>query len=748
MVENNYINEQLLNKISQEQNVRVPQIQAVLKLIEDGGTVPFIARYRKEATGGLDEEKIRSIYTEWEYGQKLAERKEDIMRLISEKGKLTDELKAAIIASNKLSELEDIYRPFKEKKKTRATEAKRKGLEPLAEYLLSFPTEGNVEEEASKYVTLEPTEQQVKDDVVVASVKDALQGAQDIIAEMVSDEAKYRKWIRSYFERKALLASEVKDITADEKHTFEMYYKYEEPIADIKSHRILALNRGEAEKVLKVFIKEDTEYVLNFLSSKIILNKDSVTAQYVRAAVEDAYKRLIKSSIEREIRAELKDKAEAQAIHVFGENLRKYLLTPPMKGKVVLGVDPAFRTGCKLAVVDATGKFLDKGVMYPHQKSKDEEVPADRYLQAEQKFTEFLLKYDCEIVAMGNGTASRETEEFVSKTLKKLEKTLIAMKKHVDYIIVNEAGASVYSASELARDEFPDFSVEERSAVSIARRLQDPLAELVKIDPKSIGVGQYQYDVNQKNLSNQLDFVVEGAVNSVGVNVNSASIHLLQRVAGLNAKTAKLIVAHRDANGKFNNRSELNIKGIGAKTLEQAIGFLRIPDGNEKLDMTAIHPESYAAAEKILEKLGFTKDAIGTEELKDAIKKANRKQLLEGLGIGEFTFNDILDAFIAPLRDPRDEFDKPILKQGVIDLSQLKPGMELQGTIRNVVDFGVFVDCGVHEDGLVHISKISKRHIKHPLDVVSVGQIVTVWVVSVDLRKNRLELTMIDPSKR
>ena len=748
MVENNYINEQLLAKIASEQNVRIPQIQAVLKLIEDGGTVPFIARYRKEATGGLDEEKIRSIYTEWEYGQKLAERKEDIMRLISEKGKLTDELKNAIIASNKLSELEDIYRPFKEKKKTRATEAKRKGLEPLAEYLLSFPTEGNVEEEASKYVILEPTEQQVKDDVVVASVKDALQGAQDIIAEIVSDEAKYRKWIRSYFERKALLASELKDINADEKHTYEMYYKYEEPIADIKSHRVLALNRGESEKVLKVFIKEDTEYVLNFLSSKIILNKDSISAPYVRAAVEDAYKRLIKSSIEREIRAELKDKAEAQAIHVFGENLKKYLLTPPMKGKVVLGVDPAFRTGCKLAVVDATGKFLDKGVMYPHQKNKEEVVPEERYKEAVQKFTQFLLRYDCEIVAMGNGTASRETEEFVSKTLKSLEKTLITMNKHVDYIIVNEAGTSVYSASELAREEFPDFSVEERSAVSIARRLQDPLAELVKIDPKSIGVGQYQYDVNQKNLSDRLDFVVEGAVNSVGVNVNSASVHLLQRVAGLNSKTAKLLVAHRDANGKFNNRSELNIKGIGAKTLEQAIGFLRIPDGNEKLDMTAIHPESYPAAEKILEKLGFTKDAIGTDELKEAIKKANRKELFEGLGIGEFTFNDILDAFIAPLRDPRDEFDKPILKQGVIDLSQLKPGMELQGTIRNVVDFGVFVDCGVHEDGLVHISKISKKHIKHPLDVVSVGQIVTVWVVSVDLRKNRLELTMIDPSKK
>ena len=747
MVENNYINDQLLNKISVEQNVKIPQIQAVLKLIEDGGTVPFIARYRKEATGGLDEEKIRSIYTEWEYGQKLAERKEDIIRLIEEKGTLTEELRTSIINSNKLSELEDIYRPFKEKKKTRATDAKRKGLEPLAEYLLSFPTEGNVEEEAKKYVTVEPTEAQVKDGLVVKDVKEALQGAEDIIAEMVSDEAKYRKWIRSYLERKAFLASEVKDPSLDEKRTYEMYYKYEEPISEIKEHRVLALNRGESEKVLKVFIKEDQEYVLNFLSKKIILNDKAITVPYVRLAVEDAYKRLIKPSIEREIRADLKDKAEEQAIHVFGENLKKYLLTPPMKGKVVLGVDPAFRTGCKLAVVDATGKFLDKGVMYPHQKNKDEVVPPERYLQAEQKFTEFLLKYDCEIVAMGNGTASRETEAFVANTLKKLEKRLQAMNKHVDYIIVNEAGASVYSASDLAREEFPDFSVEERSAVSIARRLQDPLAELVKIDPKSIGVGQYQYDVNQTKLSSQLDFVVEGAVNSVGVNVNSASIYLLQRVAGLNAKSAKTIVAYRDANGKFNNRSDLNIKGIGAKTLEQAIGFLRIPDGNEKLDMTAIHPESYEAATKILEKLGFTKDAIGTDELKEAIKKADRKALLEGLGIGEYTFNDILDAFIAPLRDPRDEFDKPILKQDIIELSQLKPGMELQGTIRNVVDFGVFVDCGVHEDGLVHISKISKKHIKHPLDIVSVGQIVTVWVVSVDLRKNRLELTMIDPSK-
>lgn len=747
MVENNYINDQLLAKIAAEQNVKITQIQAVLKLIEDGGTVPFIARYRKEATGGLDEEKIRSIYTEWEYGQKLAERKEDIMRLIAEKGKLTEELRTAIISSSKLSELEDIYRPFKEKKKTRATDAKRKGLEPLAEFLMSFPIEGNVEEEAQKYVTVEPTEEQIKDGVVVNNVKDAIQGAEDIIAEMVSDEAKYRKWIRSYFERKAYLASELKDLSLDEKHTYEMYYKYEEPISEIKSHRILALNRGESEKVIRVFIKEDQEYVLNFLSSKIVLDKNSISVPYVKEAIADAYKRLIKSSIEREIRAELKDKAEAQAIHVFGENLKKYLLTPPMKGKTVLGVDPAFRTGCKLAVVDSTGKFLDKGVMYPHQKNKEEIVPPERLNDAVKKFTEFLLKYDCEIVAMGNGTASRETEAFVSSTLKRLAPTLDAMKKHVDYIIVNEAGASVYSASELAREEFPDFSVEERSAVSIARRLQDPLAELVKIDPKSIGVGQYQYDVNQSKLNDQLDFVVEGAVNSVGVNVNSASIYLLQRVAGLNAKTAKIIVNHRDQNGKFNNRSELNIKGIGAKTLEQAIGFLRIPDGNERLDMTSIHPESYNAAEKILEKLGFTKDSIGSNELKDAIKKANRKELLKDLEIGEYTFNDILDAFIAPLRDPRDEFDKPILKSDVIELSQLKAGMELQGTIRNVVDFGVFVDCGVHEDGLVHISKMSKKRIKHPLDAVSVGQIVTVWVVSVDLKKNRLELTMIDPNK-
>ena len=748
-MENNYINEQLLKQIAAEQNVKITQILAVLKLIEDGATVPFIARYRKEATGALNEEQIRAIYQEWEYGQKLAERKEDIIRLIEEKGKLTEELRASIIASNKLSELEDIYRPFKEKKKTRATEAKRKGLEPLAEYLMSFPKEGNVEEEAMKYVTLEVTEELEKEDKVVKNVKEALQGAEDIIAEQVSDEARFRKWIRSFFVRKALLCSEVKDESLDEKKTYEMYYAYEEPIAEIKSHRVLALNRGESEKVLKVSVKEDVVRVLEFLNKRVITdaNNDSITTPYVKAAIEDAYKRLIKSSIEREIRAELKEKAEDQAIHVFSENLKKYLLTPPMKGKVVLGVDPAFRTGCKMAVVDATGKFLAKSVMYPHQKSKDEKVPVERVAEAEQKFTEMLLRYDCEVVAMGNGTASRETEAFVVATLKKLAPTLEAMKKKVEYIIVNEAGASVYSASELAREEFPDFSVEERSAVSIARRLQDPLSELVKIDPKSIGVGQYQYDVNQSKLSNSLDVVVEEAVNSVGVNVNSASIYLLQRVAGLNTKTAKAIVKYRDENGKFNSREELNIKGIGAKTLEQAIGFLRIPDGTEKLDMTAIHPESYAAANQIFEELGLSKDKIGTDELKEKIKTIDKKALMAKLNIGEYTFNDIIDALEAPLRDPRDMLDKPLLKSDVLSLDDLMPGMELQGTVRNVVDFGVFVDCGVHEDGLVHISKLKKGYIKHPLDVVKVGDIVKVWVVSVNKQKGRLELTMLDPTK-
>lgn len=743
MVENNYINETLLKKIETELNVKVKQIKAVLQLISEGGTVPFIARYRKEATGGLDEEQIRAIYQEWEYGQKLAERKQDIMRLIEEKGKLTPKLKEEIVNATKLSELEDIYRPYKEKKKTRATIAKKRGLEPLAEYLLSYPMEGNVEEEARKYITAEITEEMQKEDLVVKDEKEALQGAMDIIAEMVSDDARYRKWIRSFYERKGLIVSEVKEDAVDEKKVYEMYYHYEEPISEIKHHRVLAMNRGEAEKVLRVYIKEDVDIVLNFLNRHVIpLGKEnSVTAPYVKQAIEDAYKRLMKSSIEREVRADLKEKAEDQAIHVFSVNLRNYLLTPPIKGVVVLGVDPAYRTGCKLAVVDATGKVLEKGVIYPHQKNVEEKVPEERYLEAKKKVLELIKKHNVKVIAIGNGTASRETEAFIAETLKEVD--------GVEYIIVNEAGASVYSASDLAREEFPDYEVEERSAVSIARRLQDPLSELVKIDPKSIGVGQYQYDVSQSKLSESLDFVVETAVNSVGVNINSASVSLLQRVSGLNAKVAKQIVKHRDENGEFKNRKELaKVKGLGPKTIEQAIGFLRIPNGDEKLDMTAIHPESYETAEKILEKLGFTKDAIGTDELVEAIKKADRKKLREGLNIGEYTFNDILDAFIAPLRDPRDELDKPILRKDALHLEDLKPGMELQGTVRNVIDFGVFVDCGVKEDGLVHISKIGKNYIKHPTEVLSVGDIVTVWVVSVDINKGRLELTMINPNEK
>ncbi len=747
-MENNYINDALLGKISREQNVRIGQIRAVLELIEGGATVPFIARYRKEVTGNLDEEQIRAIYQEWDYGQKLAARKEDVMRLIEEKGKLTDEIKMGIINATKLSEIEDIYRPFKEKKKTRATDAKKKGLEPLAEYLLSFPLEGNVEEEASKYVTNlegktpEEIEAMKKEGVIVKNTAEAIQGAKDIIAEMVSDEPKFRAWIRENFENEAKMKSEVKEDAVDEKKVYEMYYDYEEPLKTIKLHRILALNRAEDEKVVKVSIVEDYAKVLDHITGEIVRAQDSITAPYVKEAVQDGYDRLIKPAIVREIRGELKDKAEDQAINIFGENLKNYLLQPPMKGKVVLGVDPAFRTGCKLAVVDATGKLLEKSVMYPHQKQKGEVVPPARYQAAVDTFCDLINRHNVEVVAMGNGTASRETEAFVAKTLKSID-------RDVKYIIVNEAGASVYSASDLAREEFPDFSVEERSAISIARRLQDPLSELVKIDPKSIGVGQYQHDVSQSKLADSLDFVVETAVNQVGVNINTASYSLLKYVAGLNAGTAKKIVAHREENGRFENRNDIKVKGVGPKALEQAMGFLRIVDGNEPLDMTAIHPESYEIARAILTKLGFTSKDLGSTELVEKIKgliEEEKKAMIEELNVGEYTFQDILDAFVSPLRDPRDMIEAPVLRGDILELKDLSAGMELQGTVRNVTDFGAFVDCGLHDDGLVHVSKMSTKFIKHPLEAVHVGQIVKVWVLDVDLAKGRLQLTMIDPN--
>ena len=747
-MENNYINDALLGKISREQNVRIGQIRAVLELIEGGATVPFIARYRKEVTGNLDEEQIRAIYQEWDYGQKLATRKEDVMRLIEEKGKLTDEIKMGIINATKLSEIEDIYRPFKEKKKTRATDAKKKGLEPLAEYLLSFPLEGNVEEEASKYVTNlegktpEEIEAMKKEGVIVKNTAEAIQGAKDIIAEMVSDEPKFRAWIRENFENEAKMKSEVKEDAVDEKKVYEMYYNYEEPLKTIKLHRILALNRAEDEKVVKVSIVEDYAKVLDHITGEIVKAQDSITAPYVKEAAQDGYDRLIKPAIVREIRGELKDKAEDQAINIFGENLKNYLLQPPMKGKVVLGVDPAFRTGCKLAVVDATGKLLEKSVMYPHQKQKGEVVPPARYQAAVDTFCDLINRHNVEVVAMGNGTASRETEAFVAKTLKSID-------RDVKYIIVNEAGASVYSASDLAREEFPDFSVEERSAISIARRLQDPLSELVKIDPKSIGVGQYQHDVSQSKLADSLDFVVETAVNQVGVNINTASYSLLKYVAGLNAGTAKKIVAHREENGRFENRNDIKVKGVGPKALEQAMGFLRIVDGNEPLDMTAIHPESYEIARAILTKLGFTSKDLGSTELVEKIKgltEEEKKAMIEELNVGEYTFQDILDAFVSPLRDPRDMIEAPVLRGDILELKDLSAGMELQGTVRNVTDFGAFVDCGLHDDGLVHVSKMSTKFIKHPLEAVHVGQIVKVWVLDVDLAKGRLQLTMIDPN--
>ncbi len=747
-MENNYINDALLGKISREQNVRIGQIRAVLELIEGGATVPFIARYRKEVTGNLDEEQIRAIYQEWDYGQKLAARKEDVMRLIEEKGKLTDEIKMGIINATKLSEIEDIYRPFKEKKKTRATDAKKKGLEPLAEYLLSFPLEGNVEEEASKYVTNlegktpEEIEAMKKEGVIVKNTAEAIQGAKDIIAEMVSDEPKFRAWIRENFENEAKMKSEVKEDAVDEKKVYEMYYDYEEPLKTIKLHRILALNRAEDEKVVKVSIVEDYAKVLDHITGEIVKAQDSITAPYVKEAAQDGYDRLIKPAIVREIRGELKDKAEDQAINIFGENLKNYLLQPPMKGKVVLGVDPAFRTGCKLAVVDATGKLLEKSVMYPHQKQKGEVVPPARYQAAVDTFCDLINRHNVEVVAMGNGTASRETEAFVAKALKSID-------RDVKYIIVNEAGASVYSASDLAREEFPDFSVEERSAISIARRLQDPLSELVKIDPKSIGVGQYQHDVSQSKLADSLDFVVETAVNQVGVNINTASYSLLKYVAGLNAGTAKKIVAHREENGRFENRNDIKVKGVGPKALEQAMGFLRIVDGNEPLDMTAIHPESYEIARAILTKLGFTSKDLGSTELVEKIKgltEEEKKAMIEELNVGEYTFQDILDAFVSPLRDPRDMIEAPVLRGDILELKDLSAGMELQGTVRNVTDFGAFVDCGLHDDGLVHVSKMSTKFIKHPLEAVHVGQIVKVWVLDVDLAKGRLQLTMIDPN--
>ncbi|MED4934676.1 Tex family protein [Heyndrickxia coagulans] len=713
--------ERLISRLGKELQFPEKSIRNVIGLLEDGNTVPFIARYRKEMTGALDEAQIRDIMERWNYLQNLEQRKEEVIRLIDEQGKLTEELKGKILQAEKLQLVEDLYRPYKQKRRTRATIAKEKGLEPLASWMLSFPVEGDLDAELASYVSAEKQ---------VASAEEALQGAKDIIAEMVSDEPKYRGWIRGQTFKTGVMASTVKDAEKDEKKVYEMYYAYEEPVRKIVPHRVLALNRGEKENILRVSVEADTERILAYLNRQVIRNEASITARIVKEAVEDGYKRLIEPAIEREIRNELSEKAEDRAIHIFAENLRNLLLQPPLKGKTVLGVDPAYRTGCKLAVVDETGKVLKIGVIYPHPpKPKTEEAKAI--------VKSIIRDFKVEVIAIGNGTASQETEQWIAGILKEIE-------EDVSYVIVNEAGASVYSASDLARKEFPDLHVEERSAVSIARRLQDPLAELVKIDPKSVGVGQYQHDVSQKKLNESLTFVVETAVNQVGVDVNTASPSLLQYVSGLSSTVAGNIVKFRDENGKFKNRDELKkIPRLGAKTYEQSIGFLRIPDGEEPLDKTPIHPESYDAARALLNELGMTTADIGTEKLIQSLEALFVPEMAKTLGIGELTLQDIFEALKKPGRDPRDELPKPLLKKDIMKLEDLKPGMEMQGTVRNVVDFGAFVDVGVKEDGLVHISKLSKGFVKHPLDIVSVGDIVTVWVEKVDVQKGRLSLTML-----
>jgi uncharacterized protein len=726
-----YINVDLIKQVAKAQGITVKQIEAVLAMLEEGNTVPFIARYRKEKTGSLDEEQIRAIQKEYEYGKSLQERKEDIIRLIDEKGMLTDELRKDINACDKLVDLEDIYRPFKEKKKTKATEAIRMGLEPLANLILTFPEVDDINNMALPYLNEE-----------VLTVEDALQGAKYIIAEMVSDNADYRKWIRNYTNKNGKIVTKIKKDAEDQYQTYQNYYDFEENLNTIKLYRILAINRAEKEKIITVKIDVDTDEIFTYLNKKVIQDHKSNVNPLIEESYIDAYKRLISGSISREIRTDFTDRAENQAIHIFSENLRSLLLQPPLKGQMVLGIDPAFRTGCKLAVIDRFGKFIDKGVIYPHEAYIGQNVNPKQIEEAKKILKSFISKYKIDIIAIGNGTASRETESFVANMLKELD-------RQVKYVIVNEAGASVYSASDLAREEFPDFQVEERSAVSIARRMQDPLSELVKIDPKSIGVGQYQHDVTQAKLSDSLDFVVTTAVNQIGVNVNTASASLLQYVSGLSGKVAKNIVDKRENHGPYKSRKELmDVPSLGAKTFEQAIGFLRIFNSMEILDKTPIHPESYDLAYQLLGYLKLDAEEIGTEKCRLIIAKADKTQIANYFNQSLVLIEDILDAFVSPTRDIRDDFPQPLLKSELLSLEDLKVDMELQGTVRNVVDFGAFIDVGIKEAGLVHISKLSKSYVKHPLDVVSVGDIVKVWVVSVDLARKRLQLTMVNPKEK
>jgi len=723
------MNEQIISEIKKALAIGEKQIVSVLNLLDEGNTIPFIARYRKEATGGLDEEQINEIYKQWEYANNLLERKEAVIRLIEEKGMLTPELKAEILKAQKLVEVEDLYRPYKEKKKTKATEAVAKGLQPLATWMMMFTNE-DVKKEALKYVN-----ENVKD------IDEAIEGAKFIIAEFISDDANYRKDLRLDMVKSGMVVTNIKKNAIDERKTYEMYYDYHEAVSKIRPHRILAINRAENEKIITVKVELDRERMTAYLENRIIKNSSSPSAVYIKQAIEDSLKRLIYPSLERDIRSELTDKGEEQAIEIFSVNLNKLLLQPPLKGKVILGIDPAFRTGCKLSVVDAQGKVLEKGVIYPHEKTLGGSISEKQIQESQRDLLLLIKKHKVELIAIGNGTASRETESFVANLIK-------ALSLKVQYVIVNEAGASVYSASELAREEFPDFSVEERSAASIARRLQDPLSELVKIDPKSIGVGQYQHDVTPKKLNDQLNFVVTQAVNQVGVNINTASKALLMYVSGLNKSSAENIVKYRDQLGKFENRQDiLKVPKLGAKTFEQAIGFLRIPNSDEVLDMTSVHPESYNTAKAIMKKLNITGDMLGKDIIKLLVQQVDRRKLQEELKVDKYTLDDILDAFVAPMRDPREQFAQPLLRSDILKIDDLSIGMELEGTVRNVVDFGAFIDVGLKEDGLLHISKISKSYIKHPKDVLNVGDIVKVYVLNIDLVKGKVGLTMLKDGK-
>ena len=716
------MNTEIIKEITQELQVKQYQVEAVLKLLEDGNTIPFIARYRKEATGALDEEQIKSIEEVYSYQVNLLKRKEDVIRLIDEKGLLTDELKDEIMKATKLVEVEDLYRPFKEKKKTKATEAIKNGLEGLAKEIMAFPITGSIEVIAKKYLSEN-----------VKNIEDAIQGAKYIIAENISDNAKYRKTIRDNTYNYGIIKSKLKKNAKDENKTYDMYYEYEEKVKYIKPHRILALNRGENEGVLSVSIDYEKERVIGYLEKRLIKNDKSFVVDIVKDAIEDSYKRLIAPSIEREIRSDLTVIGEEAAIANFGKNLEALLLTPPMKERVVLAFDPGYVNGCKLAVIDKTGKYLDSTVIKPFIKSNNQ----DKLIEQSKTIVKAMIdKYNVDIIAIGNGTASRESEKFVADMIKEY-------KLNCKYVIVSEAGASIYSASKIAIEEFPDLAVEKRSAVSIGRRLQDPLAELVKIPPDGIGVGLYQHDVSQKKLSDNLDFVVSKAVNSVGVNVNTASPSLLKYVSGITKKNIDKIIDYRNSKGRINSRKEIE-KLLSEKVYEQAVGFLRITEGENILDSTGIHPESYEIALNLLKNLDMNLSDIGTSKLIEKLDSIDLNEYKDKFHTDIYTLEDVVNSLKKPNRDPRDEMPQPLLKSDILELEDLNIGMKLQGTVRNVVDFGAFIDIGLHEDGLVHISKITDRYIKHPSEVLSVGDIVDCYVDEILLDKKKVALSLIE----